>query len=165
MATDIHGVDHCGDYLWLNRLEAFEMIDWIHARCREWGYQVRKINMGNQGWPPRTVLDKMIREGVLGAASGGKFSQYCPEVLTEEALQMNNAIKQLSEQDREHLFLVYVIREKAKVTMQRLGVTRTAYYDLVDNLHKRINTSLFLVSEQNSKNRQRNPTLDQLVSA
>jgi hypothetical protein len=142
-----------------------QMIDWIHQRCQEWGYEMRKIHLGNQGWPPRTVLDKMITEGVLGAASAGKFSQYCPECLTPDALQINNAIKLLNELDREHAFLMYVIREKAKVTMARLSVTRSSYYDMVDDLHKRINTSLYCVSEQNNENRRRNPTFNSLVSA
>lgn len=141
------------------------MIDWIHARCKDWGHEMRKINLGNQGWPPRTILDKMINEGVLGAASAGKFSQYCPEFLSEESLQINNAIKTLDEFDREHTFVMYVIREKAKVTMARLEVTRSDYYDMVDELHKRINTSLYCVSEQNNENCRRNPALNLLISA
>lgn len=134
------------------------MIDWIHSRCKEWGYQVRKINLGNQGWPPRTILDKMIKEGILGAASG-RFCQHYPECLGEEELKINNAVKRLSENDREILFLMYVVREKPKGIMQRYEISRTQFYNLVDEIHKRINTSLYLVvSEQNSQFCSPNPT-------
>ena len=70
------------------------MIDWIHQRCKEWGHQLRRINYGNDGWPPRTILDKMIKEGILGAASG-RFCQHFPECLGEEELKINNAVEAL----------------------------------------------------------------------
>lgn len=139
------------------------MIDWIHVRCKEWGYQVRKINLGNQGWPPRTILDKMIREGILGAASG-RFAQHYPECLGEEELKLNNSVKQLAELDRELLFLIYVVREKSKSTMQRYSLSRTSYYDWVDKVHKLLSTSLYLsASEQNSQNCRQIPTDSELL--
>lgn len=135
------------------------MIDWIHGRCKDWGHQVRKINMGNQGWPPRTVLDKMIKEGILGAAFG-RFMQNYPECLNEEALKTNNAIKRLDERDREILFIVYVTREKSKVTMARYSLLRTAYYDWIDEVHKRLSASLNSISEQNSPKCRQIPTYE-----
>lgn len=140
------------------RVESDSMIDWIHSACKDWGYQIRKINYGNQGWPPRTILDKMIREGILGA-SFGQLSQHFPECLSEEALKINNAIKRLTEKDREILFIIYVVGEKSKLTMRRYSLERTAYYDLVDAVHKRINTALYLVeTEHNRQNCRRIPT-------
>lgn len=136
------------------------MIDWVHARCKEWGYQVRRINLGNQGWPPRTILDKMIREGILGAASG-RFAQHFPECLGEEEIKTNNAIKRLTEKDRELLFLVYVVREKGKSTIHRYDLSRTSYYDWIDQVHKLLSASLYSAhSEQNSPKCRQIPTPD-----
>jgi hypothetical protein len=135
------------------------MIDWIHARCKEWGYQMHKINLGNEGWPPRTILDKMIKEGILGAASG-RFVQHYPECLGEEEVKINNAIKRMSETDREILFAYYVLRTKPKMIMAAYSFSRTQFYDCIDEIHKRINTSLYLVlSEQNSRFCSQNPTV------
>lgn len=140
------------------------MIDWIHQRCQSWGRQVRYIQIGKDGWPSRTTLARMIEEGALGA-SAGRFVQHHPECLGPEELQMNNAIKRLGERDRELLFIMYVVREKAKTTMSRYSLSRTAYYDWVDEIHKRISASLNYVSEQNSQNCRRNLTFDSLLSA
>jgi hypothetical protein len=133
------------------------MIDWIHARCREWGYQMRYLYIGQDGWPSRTTLARMIEEGALGA-SVGRFVQHHPECLGEEALQLNNAIKRLGERDREILFVIYIVREKGKITMARYSLSRTAYYDWVDEVHKRISMSLNYISEQNSQKCRQIPT-------
>ena len=133
------------------------MIDWIHQRCRSWGFQVRWLYIGKDGWPSKTTLARMIEEGALGAATG-RFVQHHPECLGEEELQINNAIKRLDEKDREILFIIYVVREKSKVTMSRYSLSRTAFYDRVDGVHKRISSSLNSISEQNSQKCRQIPT-------
>lgn len=133
------------------------MIDWIHQRCRSWGSQVRWLYIGKDGWPSRTTLARMIEEGALGAATG-RFVQHHPECLAPEELQLNNAIKRLGERDREVLFVIYVVREKGKATMARYSLSRTAYYDWVDEVHKRVSSSLNYMSEQNSQKCSQNLT-------
>jgi hypothetical protein len=135
------------------------MIDWIHQRCRSWGSQMRYIWIGKDGWPSRTTLARMIEEGALGAATG-RFVQHHPECLGPEELQINNAIKRLDEKDREILFVVYVVREKGKLTMGRYSLSRTAYYDWIDEVHKRVSSSLNSISEQNSQKCRQIPTPD-----
>jgi len=135
------------------------MIDWIHQRCKNWGRQVRYINLGRGGWPPRTILDKMIKEGIVGSAAS-RFVQHYPECLGEEELVINNGVKQLVEKDRELLFLVYVVTEKPKVIMRFYSIDRTPYYDWLDNVHKRLSESLFSKPEQNSQNCRQSPTED-----
>lgn len=126
------------------------MITWIHERCRSWGSQMRYIHIGKDGWPSRTTLARMIEEGALGAATG-RFVQHHPECLGPEELQLNNAIRRLSEKDREILFVIYVARVKGKVVMAAYSLSRTAYYDWVDEVHKRVSSSLNSQSEQNSQ--------------
>lgn len=113
------------------------MIDWIHARCKTWGAQIRWVYLGKDGWPSRSVLGKMITEGSLGA-SCNRFVQHFPEVLNPEALETNNAIKQLEEKHREILFVHYVVIGKGKVKACRLEIERTVYYDRLDTAHKRL---------------------------
>jgi hypothetical protein len=118
------------------------LIDWVHQRCKSWGRQIRAIHFGHGGWPPRTILDRMIREGILGAACV-RFVQHHPEVLGEEELEIGNAVKRLDEPDREMLFVLYVVGLRAKGAMQALEVTRTVFYDRLDQVHKRVSTALY----------------------
>lgn len=105
--------------------------------------------MGKDGWPSRTTLARMIEEGALGAATG-RFVQHHPECLGPEEVQLNNAIRRLGERDREVLFVIYVVRVKSKIAMAHYSLSRTSYYDWVDEVHKRISSSLNSISEQNS---------------
>lgn len=110
------------------------MIDWIHEGCKHWGWQMRVLYMGKDGWPPRTVLAKMIEEGSLGA-SANRFMQFFPECLDSEALRFNNAIKSLHALHRESLFIDYVVIGKSKVKACRMGISRSTYFDRRDRAH------------------------------
>lgn len=135
------------------------MIDWIDQRCRSWGNQMRHIYMGKDGYPSRTILHKMIVEGVLGAASE-RFTQHYPECLAPAEIQLNNAVKTLGERDRELLAVKYIFREKPKNIMRLYRLERTAYYDWFDNVHEALTKSLNSLGEQNSQICRRIPTLD-----
>lgn len=113
------------------------MIDWIHEGCKHWGWQLRIVHCGQDGWPPRTMLAKMIEEGSLGASSS-RFMRHFPECLDPEALRFNNAIKFLIEKDREILFIDYVVIGKGKVKADRMGIPRRTYYDRRDSAHVRL---------------------------
>lgn len=135
------------------------MIDWIDQRCRDWGHQVKYIYFGRGGWPPKTTLARMIEEGILGA-SAGRFVQHFPEFMPPECQQINNAVKRLVERDREVLFRMYVVKDKAKVLMAEFSMSRNAFYDFVDGIHKRLSASLYLNDKQNTENCRRIPTDD-----
>lgn len=117
------------------------MIDWIHAKCKVWGAQVRWVNSGKDGWPSRTTIGRMIEEGALGASTG-RFSQFLPEVLNPEALEINNAIKKLAETHREILFIHYVVLGKGKVKAGHLGIEKSVYYDRIDRAQTHLITAL-----------------------
>lgn len=118
------------------------MIDWIHARCNVWGAQIRWVHLGKDGWPSRSVLGKLIEEGALGASSS-RFIQNYPEVLNPEALETNNAIRQLGESEREILFVHYVVIGKGKVKAWRMNLAKNTYYDRIDAAHRKL-TGLFV---------------------
>ncbi len=111
------------------------MIDWVRDDAKHWGWQMRITHCGKDGWPPRTTLDKMIKEGVLGA-SVGRFAQHLPECLDEAALEFNNLLKTLPEEHRVRFFIHDCILGKAKFKAWRLGETKTMYYDRLDEAHK-----------------------------
>ena len=122
------------------------MIDWIHDGCKHWGHQIRILYLGKDGWPPRTILDKMIKEGVLGA-SANQFTQFFPECLDEEAVRWNNAIKSLEEEHRNRLFIHYCVIGKGKVKAARMSESRTVYYDRLDLAHKKVSGALHKLGE------------------
>jgi hypothetical protein len=117
------------------------MIDWIHEGCKHWGWQMRMLYVGKDGWPSRTMLARMIEEGALGA-SASRFMQHFPECIDAEALKFNNAIKRLGEKEREILFIDYVVIGKGKVKAVRMGIARSTYFDRRDDAHKALSAEL-----------------------
>lgn len=111
------------------------MIDWINDEAKHWARQMRIAHLGHDGWPPRSMLDKLIKEGIIGA-SAGRFMQYFPEVLDERAIAFNNLVKQLSENHRTRFFIHYVVVGKGKIKAHRMGEPRPTYYDRLDAAHK-----------------------------
>lgn len=47
------------------------MINWVHDACNEWGRQMRARSR-DQGYPPRSLLGKLVEEGP-GAGSSGFY--------------------------------------------------------------------------------------------
>ena len=111
------------------------MIDYIHVRLCDWGRQIRKVYLGHEGWPSRSVLGKLKEEGILGAASV-RFVQFEPEFLIGECLETNRAIKGLTEIDREILFVHYVVIGKGKLKAARLDMPRSTYYSHIDQAQR-----------------------------
>jgi hypothetical protein len=111
------------------------MIDWVHAEAERWGRQMRWKWLGKDGWPSRTMLGKLIDEGVVGASSA-KFMQFFPEHLTSDALAVNRVVQALAEGDRAMFFVHYIVIGKGKTKAHRMGVPVRTYYDHLDRAHK-----------------------------
>lgn len=111
------------------------MIDWVHAEAEPWGRQIRWTYLGKDGWPSRTMLGKLIDEGIVGA-SASKFTQFFPEHLSAEALAFNRVYKTLGEDDQLALFVHYVVIGKGKTKAHRMGIPVRTYYDRLDRAHK-----------------------------
>lgn len=117
------------------------MIPWVDEALKEWARDKRRIEYGNEGWPPRSVLGKLIEEGVTGAAAL-KFVQHHPEVLTGESLNVNRGVCKLPEDLRTVLFAHYMVRGPVKHKAFTLGISRDAYYRQLDKAHERLATHL-----------------------
>lgn len=102
--------------------------DWVHERCKNWGRAQYRIMYGKGGYPTRTMLGKIIDEGLVGSGAAGKFTQYCPEVLIGEDLETANAVKMLPDEERQLVTIHYVIRLPAKIKAQRIEIPIRTYY-------------------------------------
>jgi len=107
------------------------MIDYINERCFAWGKQIRRVYLGHDGWPSKSILGRLQEEGLLGAASS-RFVQHYSECLMGEAVETGNAIKKLSEEHREILFVHYVVIGKGKVKAHWLDLPVRTYYNRLD---------------------------------
>lgn len=121
------------------------MIDWIHDGCCKLGAELRALYCGKDGWPPRSMLAKMIEEGSLGAAAI-RYTQYVPSYLSKESVKFNNALKTLSEEDREFFLIDYVVIGKGKVKAARIGIARSTYYGKRDALHAHLSQAFHRIA-------------------
>lgn len=113
------------------------MIPWIDEALKGWARAKRRLIFGQDGWPPRSVLGKLIDEGVTGAAAL-KYVQHHPEVLTGEALTMNGLLQRLPEELRTVIFAHYVVKLPAARKARVMGLSRDAYYKQLDKGHERL---------------------------
>ena len=110
------------------------MIGWVHEACRSWGRAKYWVMFGKGGYPTRTMLGKLIEEGVVGAACS-QFTMEYPEVLMDENLKMENAIKTLPETPRTVITIHYVFRLPTKAKYAKLGIGKGTYYDALAHAH------------------------------
>ena len=72
--------------------EGGNLISWVHDACNEWGRQMRKRSR-DQGYPPRSLLGKLVEEGP-GAGSSG-FYQHVPQMLEGDGLAVSLAVRKM----------------------------------------------------------------------
>ncbi len=133
------------------------MIDWIHEGCKHWGWQMRIFYLGGDGWISRSILGKMMEEGLLGA-SASRLIQFFPECMDAEALKYNNAIKTLGERDRETLVICYVVIGKLKVKAHRLGIDESTLFQRRNTAQAHLSQAIHRVATEKKapKTRQSN---------
>src|SRR6476646_5461059 len=107
------------------------MINWVDLRCKAWGRQKYWLYCGGNGFPSRSMLGKMIEEGLIGAGCSQFVSSY-PEVLNEENLIVENAVKALAEESRAIVTVHYVIRMPARRKFHKLNISKNRYYEILD---------------------------------
>lgn len=110
------------------------MIPWVNQLCKDWGRAQHWIWFGGVGLPPRTMLGKLIEEGVVGAAFSSFTMQY-PEVLTGDNLLVANAVKTLPETPRTVITVHYVLHVPTKLKYSKLKMTRHSYYATLSAAH------------------------------
>lgn len=136
------------------------MINWVHEVCKSWGRAQYWLLYGKQGFPTRTMLGKLMEEGLVGAAFN-RFTMEYPEVLVGENLAVANAIKTLPETPRTIITVHYVIRLPAKLKYAKLNIKKDAYYDALSNAHYLIANALQAaeIRELRKQERQNRPKL------
>lgn len=95
---------------------------------RVWGAQTWRRWTRADGWPPKTVLGRVIEEGLTGAAQGYTRSHYV-EGYTGNALAVSVAMHELVERDRTMLTVHYVIPLPSALKARRLRLAKSTYYD------------------------------------
>ena len=116
------------------------MIDWIHRYCIEWGRAKRKIMSQADVWPTRTLLGKMMDEGVCGAGQAGPDKNHFPEVMEGHALEVNIAVKRMANTHRMEaecmvIWAHYVLSGHAKAKAKHLEISRDDYWRYLNAGH------------------------------
>jgi hypothetical protein len=110
------------------------MIQWVNEACKSWGRAQYWLLYGNKGLPSRTILGKLIEEGLVGAACNQWTKDY-PEVLQGQNLIVANAVKQLPEQPRTLITIHYVISGTARYKCRVISMPIRTYYGQIDHAH------------------------------
>jgi hypothetical protein len=110
------------------------MIGWVNEACKAWGRAQYWVLYGYNGWPSRTLLGKMIDEGIVGAAVGQWVREF-PEVLTGQNLLTANAVKRLGEESRTLVTVHYVIKGHARHKCRVIHMAPRTYYAKLDAVH------------------------------
>lgn len=110
------------------------MIGYVDEACKAWGRAQYWVLYGSNGWPSRTLLGKMIDEGLVGAAAG-EWGRPFPEVLTGKNLITANAVKRLGEDSRTLVTVHYVIRGYARYKCKVIHMAQRTYYQKLDVVH------------------------------
>lgn len=110
------------------------MIAWVNEACKAWGRAQYWVLYGSNGWPSRTLLGKLIDEGLVGAVAG-EWARPFPEVLTGANLVTANAVKRLGEESRTLITVHYVIRGHASYKCKVIHMAPRTYYQKLDVVH------------------------------
>jgi hypothetical protein len=113
------------------------MITWVDAACRQWGSHKRWMITGEQGWPERSILGRLIDEGPgAGHESAGT---HCPikdppeaYTLVSVALQRMAATQEL-DKPLQVVRAHYVLRGNAKQKAPWLGMSVRQYWNYLNN--------------------------------
>ncbi len=115
------------------------MIAWVHNQCSAWGAHRRWLILGEEGWPERSILGRLIEEGP-GAGSCSYVAHVPitdpPEAYTlvSVALQRMAATHEL-EKPFQVIHAHYVCGGKAKEKAPQLGVSVKQYWNLLHTAH------------------------------
>ena len=116
------------------------MIGWVHEYCKEWGRAKRYVLSDAGAWPTRTMLGKLMDEGVCGAGQSGPDRNHFPEVMEGRALEVNTALKRMANTHRMYsecmvIWAHYVLDGLAKSKAKRLEMSRDDYWRFLNAGH------------------------------
>jgi hypothetical protein len=115
------------------------MIPWVDEQCRIWGAHRRWMELGEDGWPERSLLGKLIAEGA-GAGHVGFSSRVPikdpPPAYTAITLALRSmADTHVMELPRQVVFVHYLFRGKAKGKSLDLGISLPHYWRQLHAAH------------------------------
>lgn len=109
------------------------LIDWVDSRCRLWGLARRHLDLKLESWPESVWA--RIRDGIPPESFA---ERNFPEVFTGDALLVRRAIPALTDRQRAHIYVHYVVPVPTKEKILRLGHSRENYYQMLAASHRRL---------------------------
>lgn len=115
------------------------MITWVDEECRAWAAHYRWLRYGSSGWPPRSLLGKLIEEGP--GAGSGSFVARAP--LKEDPPAYRNitlALRRMAdthemEKPRDVVVAHYVYGGNAKSKAPLLRISLPQYWQQLHTAH------------------------------
>jgi len=110
-----------------------EMIDWVKDELREWGYQVSRKP---KGWPPLTLLGRIIELSPAGAMATGKRDFVPKGISMGKSLKAHRIVLAMPHDLREVAFVKYAVRGITdKQRAQKLNLSRRIFYTRLECAH------------------------------
>lgn len=110
--------------------DAIPIKEWLEPMIETWRGQVLGAWRGEDGWPARTVLGRIIDEGA-GASHGGG-SQRVFEVYHGDGLKIRRAIEGMPLGPRQVFVAHYLASGNATSKSAELGIKKSRYWSLLD---------------------------------
>lgn len=105
----------------------------VDAALEAWARWARRA-LGDLGWPPMTLLARVIESGVSGAAQQGGT----PLEQDELCEAVERGILRLSEQERRVIVRCYLHWEPIKTSAEAIGITEGLYRVVLHRARRRV---------------------------
>ena len=109
------------------------MIKWVKDELREWGYQ---LSRQPKGWPPLTLLGRIIELGPVGAMAGGKRDFVPKGISIGKSLKTHRIVLSMPDDLREVVYVKYAergITDRERARM--LNLSRRSFYSRLECAH------------------------------
>jgi hypothetical protein len=101
----------------------------VHEIGKAWGAYMRRVP---EGFPPRSLMARIHEEGSVGAAIKSHY-QTIPVSLMPKSIQgFHRGWLTLRESQRAAVFVCYVVRAPYGEKADKLGISKSRYYQLRD---------------------------------
>lgn len=106
-----------------------EINRFAHELGKSWGVYMRKEPLG---WPSKSLMGRIEEEGSVGAAIKSHYQKVPVNLMPAQVQEFHRAWLTLRESQRISVFVAYVIRAPYALKAERLGLSRSRYYQLRD---------------------------------
>ena len=114
--------------------------------AREWGRQVWRIWSRGDGWPPRTLLARIMAEGMNGAGHSS-WVQVHAEVLTLHGQMVSRALQSLPERPRVTIAIHYVVPTPTARKCRILHIPERTYWRCLAQAKDRLAVELISLDD------------------